>query len=290
VSPKTKHAVAVVSGGLDSTTLVYDLIDKGYTVDCLSFNYGQRHSVELMFARKIALLLELRHDIVDLRGLTHLISNSALTSDHKHAEGNDIIDVPEGHYAEDTMKQTVVPNRNMIMLSIAGGVAVNRGANTIATGVHAGDHFVYPDCRPEFIFAAGQALLAGNAGFHNFNTGEIVEVDMPDGQKRRHKAAVPITTPFLNSTKADIAYRALELSVPIHMTWSCYKGRDKHCGRCGTCVERLEAIDEAQHRMAANPPTWMESPYLIEDHTEYADTEYWKVAIAEARKKGESSK
>src|SRR5690348_18340018 len=111
-------SVAIVSGGLDSTTLVYDMLDKGYTPHLLSFDYGQRHKKELQYARDTAARLNLPHDVIDLTNITHLISNSALTSDHKHAEGNDIIEVPEGHYAADNMKLTVVPNRNMIMLSI----------------------------------------------------------------------------------------------------------------------------------------------------------------------------
>lgn len=280
-SNDTRHdSIAVVSGGLDSTTLVHRMINEGYTPHLLSFNYGQRHSKELNYARTTATLLGLRHDIVDLTGITRLISNSALTSQTgltvrgMNFDGDGFhpnIEVPEGHYAEDTMKATVVPNRNMIMLSIAAGAAVNFGYRTIGFGVHGGDHFIYPDCRPKFIFAVGQTILDGNEGFHNF------WVDRND----QSEGALPVYTPYLKSTKADIAYEALLLGVPLHLTWSCYKGGDIHCGRCGTCVERLEAIDEAQERIAKNPPEDWDSPYRMEDHTEYADTEFWRTAVRE---------
>jgi 7-cyano-7-deazaguanine synthase len=285
-----KRAVAIVSGGLDSTTMVYHLTKEGYEVDCLSFDYGQRHKKELVFARATALQLGLRFDVVDLSGLTHLISNSALTSDNRFeaakAAGmmvpDSYVEVPDGHYAEDTMKATVVPNRNMIMLSIAAGVAVNREANTVATGVHAGDHFIYPDCRPEFIFAAGQTMIWGNEGFHNFD----IEFNGNDPKNAElvaagyTSAALPIYAPFLYWTKASIAHRAIELGVPLHMTWSCYKGRENHCGRCGTCVERLEAIDSAIRQDIGND-TW-----TTDDLTVYDDTEFWKTAINKV--KGES--
>jgi len=273
-------ALAIVSGGLDSTTMVYDLLAQDYKVETVSFNYGQRHRKELIFASNTSRALGLRHSVIDLSGLTPFISNSALTShpgtsDTYGTEGGcKHIDVPEGHYAQDTMKQTVVPNRNMIMLSIACGMAVNRQANTIAMGVHAGDHFIYPDCRPVFIYTLGQAMLAGNEGFHNFD----IELDPTrDAQVIAEgftSVAKPITTPYLNSTKADIAYRALQLCVPFHLTWSCYKGGENHCGRCGTCVERLEAIDEALRKFNNERPD--DFPYT--DSTVYDDTEYWKIA------------
>ncbi len=281
----TQRALAVVSGGLDSTTMVYDLLAQGYKVDMISFNYGQRHKKELQFAKMTAAQLDLRHDIVDLSGLTHLISNSALTSNSVHkgdGEPNSqgFIDVPEGHYAQDNMKLTVVPNRNMIMMSIAAGVAINRQANTIATAVHAGDHFVYPDCRPEFIFALGQAIITGNEGFHSFGRELDPEKDAAAVAQGYTHAAMPITTPYLQSTKADIAYKALELGTPLHMTWSCYKGGLNHCGRCGTCVERLEAIDAAAKRYTLDQG-WaaMKDGKALVDSTVYDDNEYWKTVI-----------
>lgn len=266
--------VAIVSGGLDSTTLVYHLLATGYTPHLISFNYGQRHKKELQFAAITAKNLGLRHDVVDLTGITHLISNSALTSQTgltvrgMNFDGEKFIDnieVPDGHYAEETMKQTVVPNRNMIMLSIAAGIAVNNKYKFIATGVHAGDHFIYPDCRPEFIMNAAKAIWDGNDGFHNFQWTATPFIGV-------------INAPFINWSKADIAYRAIELGVPLHLTWSCYKGNDKHCGRCGTCVERLEAIDEATKRINIESQS-----YGPIDRTDYEDTEFWKQAVREAK-------
>lgn len=256
--------IAIVSGGLDSTTLVYELLNEGHEVDMISFNYGQRHRKELVYARGIQSLFEktgMRHDVVDLTGLTKLISNSSLTSDQA---------VPEGHYAEDNMKQTVVPNRNMIMLAIAAGVAVNRNAEWIATGVHAGDHFIYPDCRPDFIAATNLAIAVGNNGF-----GAWQEFDFAT-TKNAEEVPTRVLVPFLFQSKADIAYRAMQLGVPLHLTWSCYKGGENHCGRCGTCVERLEAIHDAQQRFYGETGT----PYP--DHTIYDDVEFWKVQLAKA--------
>lgn len=243
--------VAIVSGGLDSTTLMYRLKKLGHRVLALSFDYGQRHKKELDFASRSAAKLGFSHHIVDLSSITALISNSALTS---RAE------VPEGHYAEDNMKQTVVPNRNMIMLSIAAGAAVNFGAKYIATGVHAGDHFVYPDCRPEFIETAARAIFWGNQGFGEFNQFRTNELD-------------PVYAPYINSSKTDIAYDALKLGVPLEETWSCYKGGEVHCGKCGTCVERLEAIHDALERFP------LDERELLVDRTVYADNIYWRGAI-----------
>jgi 7-cyano-7-deazaguanine synthase len=267
----TEHdSVAVFSGGLDSTTLVYEMMRQGLTPHLLSFDYGQRHRKELDYAFGTAVKLGLRHDIVNLSGITHLISNSALTSqptverrgynDYEHIEPT--IEVPEGHYAEANMKQTVVPNRNMIMLSIAAAVMVNNSYKLIGTGVHAGDHFVYPDCRPPFLTATNAAIVFGNEGFGNVPT---IDPDQP--------LPGAIYAPFLMKSKADIATQALKLGVPLSETWSCYKGGTHHCGKCGTCVERLEAIDEAHKNLK------LESNM---DATWYEDTTFWKEAIKNA--------
>jgi 7-cyano-7-deazaguanine synthase len=237
--------LVVNSGGMDSTTAVYDALDQGAEVDTISFNYGQRHSKELEYATRTAEKLGLRHDVVDLHSITGLLaeSGSSLVSEEE---------VPEGHYAEDNMAKTVVPNRNMIMLAVAGGAAVARGSKFIVTGVHSGDHAIYPDCRPAFINHLADALVQGNEGF---------------GDMRG------ILAPFLHQTKAQIARRAILLGMPFEETWSCYKGEDKHCGRCGTCVERLEAIHEAQQMLLDEG-----NPIVADfkDKTEYADDNYWK--------------
>lgn len=239
--------VAVIfSGGLDSTTLLYDVVKEYGPEDvvAISFNYGQRHKKELDFAKATAQKLGIRsHKIIDLwsSGFTEALaaSGSSLVTD---------TDVPEGHYAEGNMKQTVVPNRNMVMLSIAVSIAVAENLNWVMTGVHAGDHAVYPDCRPSFISAVSVAAIEGNLGFGEF---------------------YGIQAPYVNITKEAIAERALALDVPLDETWSCYKGGEIHCGKCGTCVERLEAINEA-----------LEKYPEFADNTQYADDDYWKVVTA----------
>jgi 7-cyano-7-deazaguanine synthase len=269
---KEADSVAVFSGGLDSTTLVYEMLSQGLTPHLLSFNYGQRHSKELQYAEKTSELLGLRFDVVDLTALTHLISNSALTSPAKYigVAGNvPEIEVPEGHYAEDNMKATVVPNRNMIMMSIAAGVMVNNSYKLIGTGVHAGDHFVYPDCRPQFLSALNATIVFGNEGFGAIPKLEDMEGGILQGV---------VYAPFLEWSKADIAYKALQLDVPLENTWSCYKGGEKHCGKCGTCVERLEAITEARRKMF-DAVGVENTPF---DKTQYEDTAFWQEAIKNA--------
>ncbi len=206
--------IAIVSGGMDSVTLAYKLAAEGHNIHLLSFNYGQRHKKELDFARMAAYDLGGLWDVVDLSNLTHLIGGSSLTSD---------IPVPDGHYAEETMKITVVPNRNAIMLAIAYGVAVAEQADYVAVGVHAGDHFIYPDCRPEFISLFEQMEDRAIEGF----------------------GSAKLLAPFVNISKADIVSLGTVVNVPYRKTWSCYKGGDVHCGTCGTCVERKEAFQLA---------------------------------------------
>jgi 7-cyano-7-deazaguanine synthase len=252
--------IAVMSGGLDSTTLVYDLHSSDYDVDCISFDYGQRHRKELAYARDTCKKLGLRHDVVDISSITGFLQasgSSLITPGHA---------VPEGHYAEDNMRSTVVPNRNMIMCSIAGGIAVARGAIAIATAVHAGDHAIYPDCRPKFFAPLKWAMYRANEGFGNLQA-------IPEGTEF-HGSSGPIWTPYIEMTKADIAENAIQLGVPLEDTWSCYKGGEMHCGRCGTCVERLEAIHEAQERLVDEDG--MVKSY---DKTEYTDTKFWKEVL-----------
>jgi 7-cyano-7-deazaguanine synthase len=208
--------VAIVSGGLDSTTLAYKYKQEGHDLHLVSFDYGQKHVKELAYAQITANDLEAKHDVINLSAVGKLL-NSALTDDHTP--------VPEGHYADDSMRLTVVPNRNAIMLSIATGIAVAEGAAFVATGVHAGDHPVYPDCRPVFIDLMSQALQLGNEGFA--------------------EPGFTIEAPFVNMLKQDIVSLGEELKVPWQQTWSCYQGGAHHCGKCGTCVERKEAFSIA---------------------------------------------
>jgi 7-cyano-7-deazaguanine synthase len=211
-----KSAVAVVSGGMDSVTLAHLLDSEGYGLHLLAVDYGQRHKKELAYARRCAERLGASFDVADISGVGRLLSGSALTDD---------IEVPHGHYAEETMAATVVPNRNAIMLSIAYGVAVARGAKIVAAALHAGDHYVYPDCRPEFVEAFDAMQKKAVEGFGDPELG--------------------LHVPFVRKTKAEIAGIGASLGVPFEDTWSCYEGGEVHCGLCGTCTERREAFELA---------------------------------------------
>jgi len=209
-------AIAIVSGGMDSVTLAHVLKAEGYVLHLLSFDYGQRHIKELDCAKRCAEVLGARWSLVDLSTVAPLMAGSALT---------DAIPVPDGHYAADNMRVTVVPNRNAVMLAIAYAAAVAQGADVVATGVHSGDHFIYPDCRPEFVQA--------------FDAMERLAT-------RGHAApGLRLYAPFVAMTKADIVRRGAALGVNYVATWSCYKGGAFHCGKCGTCVERKEAFELA---------------------------------------------
>jgi 7-cyano-7-deazaguanine synthase len=212
------NIVTVLSGGMDSTALLYYLLKEKHEVAAITFDYDQRHYCEVQYAQRTCNELGVKHFIFDLRNY-HGVARSALT----HAAP-----VPHGHYAADNMRTTVVPNRNMTMLSIAAAWAISSGADAIATGVHAGDHAVYPDCRPEFIVHMETTLKIANQGF----------ID-PDFR---------IIAPWSGMSKAEIVSTAqdLELNVPWASTWSCYEGNGvNHCGQCGTCVERKEAFEIA---------------------------------------------
>jgi 7-cyano-7-deazaguanine synthase len=204
------RAVVIFSGGMDSTVLVYDLI-KDHDVHALTFMYGQRHGKEVEYAVRTARELNMHHHIVPLHNLGLLLGGSALTD-------RDIA-VPEGHYTAESMKATIVPNRNAIMLSIAYGHAVAIKAEKVATAVHAGDHAIYPDCRKDFLGRLEKAFMSGN------NSG------------------ITIYAPYVDKTKANICAYGAHLNVPFDKTWSCYKGGTFHCGVCGTCVERKEAFE-----------------------------------------------
>jgi 7-cyano-7-deazaguanine synthase len=212
-----KLAVAIVSGGLDSVTLAYLLASEGWNLHLLAFDYGQRHRREVEFARGCAESLNAGFDLVDMRAAGRLLSGSALTDDS--------IEVPHGHYAAPNMAVTIVPNRNAIMLAVAYGAAVAQNAEIVATAVHGGDHFIYPDCRPEFIqsFDAMQKVAVAGTGH-------------PD---------LHLHAPFVRLFKHDIVRIGAQLNVPFAQTWSCYEGGEVHCGLCGTCVERKEAFSLA---------------------------------------------
>lgn len=209
-----KNVVAIISGGMDSITMLYKLLDDGMHIEALGFDYGQRHARELMSAETICRKLGVTHNVVNLKGIAPLIAGeSALL--------NRGVDVPDGHYEAPTMKQTVVPNRNMIMLSVAAGVAIARKFDAVAYGAHAGDHAIYPDCRRGFAEAIQEVLYLADW------------------------RPIELHAPFINMSKADIVKLGDSLGVPFDATWSCYKGEEKHCGTCGTCVERREAFSIA---------------------------------------------
>lgn len=224
--------IVICSGGLDSVSLAHVLAHKGELVALVSFDYGQRHRKELDFAARAAARLGVPFHLIDMRTIGAALTGSALTDD---------LDVPDGHYAEETMRITVVPNRNAIMLTIAFGVAAAQGAEAVATAVHGGDHFIYPDCRPAFTDAFQTMQDAALDGY----------------------ASVRLVTPYVHRSKADIVTDGARVGTPFAETWSCYKGGDIHCGRCGTCVERREAFDLAG----------------VVDPTDYADPDFWKQAV-----------
>ncbi len=206
-----KDSVIIVSGGLDSITLLYDKQDE--IALGISFDYGANHnSKEIPLAKLHCEHLGIKHISIPLEFMHQYFKSSLL-------EGADAI--PEGNYADDNMKSTVVPFRNGIMLSIAIGIAESHNLKKVFIANHGGDHTIYPDCRPEFTDAIS----------HPATTGTYVNVR--------------VEAPYTNITKSDIVKRGATLGINYADTWSCYKGGDKHCGKCGTCVERKEAFELA---------------------------------------------
>ncbi len=203
-----KDSVIIVSGGMDSTTLLYDRRDE--IALAISFDYGSNHNArEIPYAEMHCKRLGIEHITIPLDFMHKYFRSSLL-------EGADAI--PEGHYADENMKSTVVPFRNGIMLAVAAGVAESRNLTKLLIANHGGDHTIYPDCRPEFISAMDSATNAGTY------------------------VGVRVVAPYTNITKGDIARIGKKLGIDYAETWSCYKGGEKHCGKCGTCVERKEAL------------------------------------------------
>ena len=206
-----KNSVIIVSGGMDSITLLYDHKDE--IALGISFDYGSNHNArEIPFAKMHCERLGIKHITINLDCMHQYFKSSLLVG----AEA-----IPEGHYADDNMKSTVVPFRNGIMLSIAIGIAESNNLDQVFIANHGGDHTIYPDCRPEFINAIDAAATAGT--YNN----------------------VKVVAPYTKITKSDIARIGKKLGIDYTETWSCYKGGEVHCGKCGTCVERKEALAEA---------------------------------------------
>jgi 7-cyano-7-deazaguanine synthase len=204
-----KDSIIIVSGGMDSVTLLYDFKDR--IALGISFDYGSNHNAkEIPFARWHCEQLGIEHITIDLAFMPQYFKSSLL-------EGADAI--PEGNYDEQNMRSTVVPFRNGIMLAIAAGLAESNDLDSVLIANHGGDHEIYPDCRPEFIDAFDEAARNGT-----YN-------------------GVRIVSPYCNITKRDIALRGKALGIDYSLTYSCYKGGEKHCGRCGTCTERKEALE-----------------------------------------------
>ena len=220
----------ICSGGLDSVTLAYRLAHEQSLKGVISFDYGQRHKKELVFAQKCASRLGADYYPIDMSAIGKNLSGSSLT---------DNIAVPDGYYAEENMKSTVVPNRNAIFLSIAFAIAAAKHGDSVAIAVHGGDHFIYADCRADFIDA--------------FNKMEQLSLE---GQCQ-------LLTPYVDQDKSEIVKDGVKYNVPFADTWSCYKGGEHHCGRCGTCVERQEAFALAG----------------VEDPTIYEDNSFWIEAV-----------
>jgi 7-cyano-7-deazaguanine synthase len=202
-------AVVIYSGGMDSFTLLNRVIKDGYDVYALTFNYGQKHVKEVEVASTVCKQLNVPHKILDISPINQLMQSSSLVGS---------LEVPEGHYEADNMKSTMVPNRNMILLSLAIGYAVDIEASKVYYGAHAGDHAIYPDCRPEFVHAMNDVAQIANY------------------------EPISIETPYLNSSKGEILKDGLSMNLTYENTWTCYNGREKACGKCGACVERLEAF------------------------------------------------
>ena len=209
-----KKITLIYSGGSDSYTLLHYALDKGFDVDCLTFNYGQKHVKEIDFAKSVCMEMNLKHTLIDIGDSNTIFGSSSLVD-----EDNDI---PHGSYKEDSMKSTIVPNRNMIFISYAIAYSIANEIDEVWYGAHAGDHFIYPDCRPDFLKSMDTA-----AG-------------LCDPLK------VSIKGPFINLNKGEIFKIGIGLGVDYSKTWTCYEGKEFPCGKCGSCVERLEAFADNQ--------------------------------------------
>lgn len=219
--------VVLCSGGMDSVTALH-WARKAHEVSAVvTFDYGAKHNHrEIPFAVAQAKLAGAPQAIIPLGFIGDYFKSDLLKSGGA---------IPEGHYADENMRRTVVPFRNGIMLAVAGGFAESREAEGLVIAAHGGDHTIYPDCREDFMRGMGNALRFGTY------------------------AAVQLLRPFIELTKAQIVTEGMGLGVDFAQTWSCYKGGEVHCGRCGTCVERREAFLQAG---VADPTVYAETPPL----------------------------
>ncbi|MEL6141409.1 MAG: 7-cyano-7-deazaguanine synthase QueC [Bacteroidota bacterium] len=205
-----RQVIVLLSGGMDSVTALYHAREQHEVIGAISFDYGSKHNhQEIPFAKWHCEQIGIPHQTVKATFIEELFESSLLKGGEE---------IPEGHYADEVMKKTVVPFRNGIMLSIACGYAESIGATGVVIAAHSGDHAIYPDCRTDFMMAMGKAMQLGTY------------------------ADVELLAPFVNIDKTEIAKIGTKLGVDYGQTWSCYKGRERHCGKCGTCYERKEAF------------------------------------------------
>lgn len=225
MSERSNKVVCLLSGGMDSTVMLANFVNDNVECEALAMDYGQRHSRELIAAERVADYYGVHLTIVEMA-----LPCESLFAGSQSSQVGDRVDVPHGHYAAETMKLTIVPNRNMVLLALAGARAAAIGAGVVAYAAHAGDHAIYPDCRPEFAAAMGNALRFGNDPY------------------------ILLERPFIHKSKTDICKLGGKLLVPFELTWSCYDPQpedqfdldaSRHCGKCGTCVERIEAFRDA---------------------------------------------
>lgn len=210
-----KKGVCILSGGLDSCVVAH-IMKKELNLDllCITFFYGQKHNQEILFAKNIA-------EELGAKWYQYTISLPKIVKENSSLTGS--LHIPEGSYCEESMRSTVVPNRNTIMLSIAWSVLCAYDAEYLGCGVHAGDHFIYPDCRPEYIDSLRKTFKLGTFGHCSLDA--------------------DIFTPFLFSNKSEIIKKGIELGIDFEKTWTCYKGLEMPCGKCGSCDERLKAFE-----------------------------------------------
>ena len=204
-----KSVLVVYSGGLDSYTLLNKALKEFDRIEAITFDYGQKHKKEIQYATQVCKELKIQHEVVNL-DLENILSGSALVGEKK---------IPEGNYDKEQMKQTVVPNRNMIMISIAASLAIKNKLHTLWYAAHAGDHEIYPDCRPEFIESLAAVLQI--CDYHKIN----------------------FQAPFMNYSKTDIVAEGLRMNLDFSKTWTCYVGDESPCLRCGSCLERKSAFE-----------------------------------------------
>ena len=200
------------SGGMDSTSVLIRLVNEGYKIDCVSFNYGQKHNKEIDFAASFCAESNIPHEIVNL-DLEKILSGSALVGD---------TEIPEGNYDKEKMKQTVVPNRNMIMISVAASLAIKNKLDYLWYGAHAGDHEIYPDCRPEFIDKLGAVLSI--CDYHQLK----------------------FEAPYMSLSKNEIVSKGLSMNLNYARAWTCYVGASVPCLKCSSCLERASAFKSNQ--------------------------------------------